>query len=184
MFNGCQLSIISWKFSAAFTEKCVNSITHTLCNVSLRTSVYEFLGTINLMSSATIFTSAIYCNFAVFIVIFFLPEQLGGYYCFSLALLITGSQFLCLVRSGDFCGHADSLRLPIFQWYSLSMVPQRAVLSLLSPYVVSHALVFLKPFLFPLLFRLPLLVFLKPHLKGAACFSFIFPSARDSVHSL
>ena len=35
-----------------------NQRLHPLYHVSLRTSVYEFLGIINLMSSATIFTSA------------------------------------------------------------------------------------------------------------------------------
>ena len=59
-----------------------NQHLYPLCHVSLRTAVFEFLGIINLMSSATIFTSAhiailllslqvfyqsSYCNFVVII---------------------------------------------------------------------------------------------------------------------
>ena len=68
----------------------------------------------------------------------------------------------------------------VFLVYDLNLVPQRVVISLLSPYVVSHAWFFHFPTWYSLL------VFLKPHLKGAACFSFIFPpvAARDSVHTV
>ena len=64
--------------------------------------------------------------------------------------------------------------------YDLNLVPQRAVISLLSPYVVSHAWFFHFPTCYSLL------LFLKPHLKREACFPFIFPSAAalDSVHTV
>ena len=68
----------------------------------------------------------------------------------------------------------------VFLVYDLNLVPQKAVISLLSPYVVSHAWFFHFPTCYSLL------VFLKPHLKGVACFSIIFPSAaaRDSLHTV
>ena len=68
----------------------------------------------------------------------------------------------------------------VFLVYDLNLVPQRAVISLPSPYVVSHA----RFFRFTTCYNL--LMFLKPHLKGAAYFFFIFPSAaaRDSVHTV
>ena len=62
--------------------------------------VYEFLGIINLMSSATIFIS----NFAVIIGFFFLPElilQLCCYYCFPLVLLITGFHIVLISMLGQ-----------------------------------------------------------------------------------
>ena len=61
--------------------------------------------------------------------------------------------------------------------YDLNLFPED---SDLSPYVVSHAWFFHFPSCYSLL------VFLKLHLKGAACFSFIFPyaAAQDSVHTV
>ena len=68
----------------------------------------------------------------------------------------------------------------VFLVYDLNLVAQRAVISLLSPYLVLHAWFFH----FPMCYNL--LVFLKPHLKWVAYFSFIFPSAtaRDNVHTV
>ena len=87
----------------------------------------EFLDIINLMSSATIFYHSSYSNFAGF----FLPElikQLSCYYCFSLALLITGSHIVLISMFSrlwiffwpSIC--TDSLSLRIFQWCSLSTI--------------------------------------------------------------
>ena len=90
---------------------------------------FEILGIINLMSSATIFTSS---HIAILLLsLHFLAEpilQLCCYYCFSLALLIIGSHIVLismLSRLRRFfwpriC--ADSLCLRIFQWCSLSMI--------------------------------------------------------------
>ena len=96
--------------------------------VFLRTYVYEFLGIINLSFFSTIFTSA---HIAILLLSlhFFLPElilQLYCYYCFSLALLITGFCIVLISMLGRlriFLWHsvcADSLSLRIFQWCSLS----------------------------------------------------------------
>ena len=71
-------------------------------HVSLRTSVFEFLEIINLLSSATIFTSA---HIAILLLSLHvsLPElilQLCCYCCFSLALLITGSHIVLISMLG------------------------------------------------------------------------------------
>ena len=68
----------------------------------------------------------------------------------------------------------------VFLVYDLNLVTQRAVISLLSPYVVKHA------WSFHFLTCYSPLVFLKSHRLGAACFFFIFPStaSRDSVHTI
>ena len=95
-------------------------------------SIYEFLGIINLISSATFVTSA---HIAILLLsLHFLPElilQLCCYHCFSLALLITGSLIVLISMLGrlrrflwlSIC--ADSLSLRIFQWCSLSMISIR-----------------------------------------------------------
>ena len=65
-----------------------NQWLYPLYHVSLRTSVSEFLGIINLISSATIFYQSSYCNFCC-------------YYCFSVALLIIGSHIVLISMLGQ-----------------------------------------------------------------------------------
>ena len=98
--------------------------------MSLRTSVYEFLGIINLMASATIFTS-VHIETLLLSLHFLKPEfilQLRCYYCFSLALIITDSYFVLISMLGRlrrFLGssiYTDSFSLWIFQWCSWFMI--------------------------------------------------------------
>ena len=78
MFIGCQLSPVYFHSeNSALPSPGIeltlffgyvtgsNQHLYPLYHVSLRTSVYEFLGIINLMSSATIFYQCSYCKFAV-----------------------------------------------------------------------------------------------------------------------
>ena len=110
-----------------------------------------------------------------------------SYYYFSLALLITGSHIvlISMLRQlrrflwPSIC--ADSLSLRIFQWCSLSMISTWSHGGRWSPFTLHMW------FSTPDFSTYPcVLVFLKPHLMGAACFSFIFASAaaRDSVHTV
>ena len=122
--------------------------------IHLRTSVCEFLGIFNQMSSATIFTSAyiaiLQLSLHFFLTFVFLPElilKLCYYYCFSLALLITGFHIVFnfyawsakeIFVAKDMCWFLKVINFPmVFLVYNLNLVLQRAVISLLSPYVVS-----------------------------------------------
>ena len=84
-----------------------NQCLYPLYHVYLRTSACEFLGIIDLMSLATIFTSthiAILLLSLHVVFLFFLPElilQLSCYHCFSLALFITDSHTVLISMLGQ-----------------------------------------------------------------------------------
>ena len=93
----------SWPFGYVTGS---NQPFYPLCHASLRTSVNEFLGIINLVFSAIIFTSAhiaillfslhvFFCSFITELIL-----QLCCYYCFSLELLITGSHIVLISMLG------------------------------------------------------------------------------------
>ena len=165
---------------------------YPLYHLSLRTFVYEFLGILNLMSSATIFTSA---HIAILLLSlhFFTGARIAT---LLLLLIFSGTPYYWFPYCINFyawsaqeifvalhmCWFFKFTNFPMaFLVYDLNLVPQRAVISLLSPYVVSHNWLFHFPTCYSLL------VFLKSHLKEEeACFSFIFSSAasRDSVHTV
>ena len=100
----------------------------TLYHVPLRTSVYEFLGIINLISSATIFTSAHIAILQLSSFFFYRSSYCNFCYCFSLALLITCCHLVSISMLGQLSRFlwpricADFLNLRIFQWFSLSMI--------------------------------------------------------------
>ena len=79
---------------------------------------------------------------------------------------------------------ADSLSLRILQWCSLSMISTWSHREQWSPF--SFHMWSATPDFFHFPTSYSLLVFLKPHLKGAACFSFMFPSAAapNRVHTV
>ena len=72
-----------------------------------------------------------------------------------------------------------------FEWCSLSMISTWSHKGRRSPFSL-HMWSATPDFSTSSRITRSLLVFLKPYLKGAACFSFIFPSktARDSVHTV
>ena len=125
MFNGCQLSVISFQFPPLKVLHCLHQVLNShflgmslgLTNAFIH---YAMCPWRHLNHSAPIFTSD-----------FFLRELIMQHccsYCFSLALLNTGSHIVLISMLGQLRGFlwpsicADSLSLRIFQWCSLSMI--------------------------------------------------------------
>ena len=144
------------------------------------------------MSSATIFFTSAHIAVLLLSLHLFLPElilQLCCYYCFSLALLITGSHIALISMLGqlrrflwpNIC--ADSLSLRIFQWCSLSMISNWSHRGRWSPF--SLRMWSATPD-FPASWRFTAFWCSWTLTWSGGCFSFIFPSAvaRDSVHTV